>query len=233
MGRWTLAVLLGCLVLLVTTPAIAAAATVSGKVTNAKSEGIAGVEVRYYSSEDEYGRFVTESNGEYGKNINATAGTFKVEFVPPAGSEYASQYYKEKLSYAAATPVTVEEGKTTSVSAVLARGASISGTVTSAAPPHSEIEHIEVTAYEKAAPNAAIERTETSQFGAYKLEGLLKGTYVIGFKLGFGSDLDYAPQFYPEKQRFLEAGELSLVEGEKDTRHRRETGAGQLRSRER
>jgi hypothetical protein len=217
MRRRMFSVLLGCVALLATIPAMAGAATVAGKVTNAKSEGIAGVEVRYYSSEDEYGRFVTESNGEYGKGINATAGTFKVEFVPPAGSEYASQYYKEKLSYAAATPVTVEESKTTSVSAVLARGASISGTVTSAAPPHSEIEHIEVTAYEKAAPNAAIERTETSQFGAYKLEGLLKGTYVIGFKLGFGSDLDYAPQFFPEKQRFLEAGEVSLVEGEKDT----------------
>jgi hypothetical protein len=217
MGRWTLVVLLGCLALLATIPAIAAAATVTGKVTNAKNEGIAGVEVRYYSSEDEYGRFVTESNGEYGKGINATAGVYKVEFVPPAGFEYTSQYYKEKLSYAAATPVTVEESKTIPVSAVLARGASISGTVTSAAPPHSEIEHIEVTAYEKAAPNAAIERTETSQFGAYKLEGLLKGTYVIGFKLGFGSDLDYAPQFFPEKQRFLEAGEVSLVESEKDT----------------
>jgi carboxypeptidase family protein len=217
MGRWTLLVLLGCLALLAMIPAVAAAATVAGKVTNAKNEGLEGVEVRYYSSDDEYGRFVTEKNGEYGKGINATAGVFKVEFVPPAGSEYTSQYYKEKLSYAAATPVTVEESKTTSVSAVLARGASISGTVTSAAPPHSEIEHIEVTAYEKAAPNAAIERTETSQFGAYKLEGLLKGTYVIGFKLGFGSDLDYAPQFFPEKQRFLEAGEVSLVEGEKDT----------------
>jgi hypothetical protein len=38
---------------------------------------------------------------------------------------------------------------------------------------------------------------------------------VIGFKLGFGSDLDYAPQFFPEKQRFLEAGEVSVTEGEK------------------
>ncbi|HTB49361.1 MAG TPA: carboxypeptidase regulatory-like domain-containing protein [Solirubrobacteraceae bacterium] len=217
MGRWTLVALLGCLALLATIPAVAAAATVAGKVTNAKGEGIAGVEVRYYSSEDEYGRFVTESNGEYGKDINATAGVFKVEFVPPAGSKYASQYYKEKLSYATATPVTVEENKATpSVSAILAEGASISGTVTSAAPPHSEIEHIEVTAYEKAAPNAVIERTETSQFGAYKLEGLLKGTYVIGFKVGFGSNLDYAPQFFPEKQRFLEAGEVSVSEGEKD-----------------
>ena len=215
LGRWVFAVLPGCLALLAAIPAIAAAATVSGKVTNAKNEGIAGVEVRYYSSADEYGRFVTESTGEYGKGINATAGVFKVEFVPPAGSEYTSQYYKEKLSYAAATPVTVEEGKTTSVSAVLARGASISGTVTSAAPPHSEIEHVEVTAYEKAAPNAVIEGTETSQFGAYELEGLLKGTYVIGFKVGFGSSLDYAPQFFPGMQRFLEAGEVSVTEGEK------------------
>jgi hypothetical protein len=216
MGCWTLLVLLGCLALLATIPAFAEAATVAGKVTNAKNEGLEGVEVRYYSSEEEYERFVTEKSGEYGKDINATAGVFKVEFVPPAGSEYTSQYYKEKLSFAAATPVTVEEGKTTSVSAVLTRGASISGTVTSAAPPHSEIEHIEVTAYEKAAPNAVIERTETSQFGAYKLEGLLKGTYVIGFKVAFGFNLDYAPQFFPEKQRFLEAGEVSVTEGEKD-----------------
>jgi hypothetical protein len=218
MGRRMLLVLVGCLALLGTIPAIAAAATVTGKVTNAKDEGIEGVEVRYYSSADEYGRFVTESNGEYGKGINATAGVFKVEFVPPAGSKYASQYYKEKLSYAAATPVTVEESKTTPpVSAILAEGASISGTVTSAAPPHSEIGHVEVTAYEKAAPNTAIERTETNQFGVYQLAGLLKGAYVIGFKVAFGSSLDYAPQFFPKKQRFLEAGEVSVIEGEKES----------------
>jgi hypothetical protein len=216
-GRRTLVVvLLGCLALLATIPAIAAAATVTGKVTNAKNEGIEGVEVRYYSSEDEYGRFVTEKNGEYGKDINAEAGVFKVEFVPPAGSEYTSQYYKEKLSFTAATPVTVEEGKTTPISAVLTRGASISGTVTSAALPHSEIGHIEVTAYEKAAPNAAIEHTETNQFGVYQLTGLLKGAYVIGFKVAFGSNLDYGPQFFPKKQRFLEAGEVSVTEGEKE-----------------
>jgi hypothetical protein len=217
MGRWTLVVLLGCLALLATIPAVAAAATVSGKVTNAKGEGIAGVEVRYYSSGDEYGRFVTESNGEYGKGINATAGVFRVEFVPPAGSEYTSQYYKEKLSYAAATPVTVEENKTTPpVSAVLEVGASISGAVTSAAPPHSGIEHVEVTAYEEAAPNTAIAHAETNQFGIYGLTSLPKGSYVIGFRVGFGSSLDYAPQFFPEKQRFLEAGEVSASEGEKE-----------------
>jgi Carboxypeptidase regulatory-like domain len=215
-GHWTLAVLLACLALLATIPAIAAAATVAGKVTNAKGEGIGNVEVRYYSSEDEYEKFVTESNGEYGKDINAEAGVFKVEFVPPAGSGYVSQYYKEKLSFAAATPVTVEEGKTTSISAVLAKGASISGTVTSAALPHSEIGHIEVTAYEKAAPNAVIGHTETNKFGVYALAGLFKGAYVIGFKVGPESGLDYAPQFFPEKQRFLEAGEVSVTEGKEE-----------------
>src|SRR5580704_665641 len=216
-NRWALAVLLGCLALLATVPALAAADTVTGKVTNAKNEGIEGVEVRYYSSEGEYGRYVTEKNGEYGKDINAEAGEFKVEFVPPSGSKYASQYYKEKLSYAAATPVTVEAGKTTSVSAVLAEGASISGTVTSAAPPHSEIGHVEVTAYEKAAPNAVVAHTETNQFGIYELTNLSKGSYVIGFKSGAASGLDYAPQFFPEKARFLEAGEVYAGEGDRES----------------
>jgi Carboxypeptidase regulatory-like domain len=215
-GHWMLAALLGCLAVLATIPAIAAAATATGKVTNAKGEGIGNVEVRYYSSEGEYGKFVTESNGEYGKDINAEVGVFKVEFVPPAGSEYTSQYYKEKFSFSAATPVTVEEGKTTLISAVLAKGASISGTVTSAALPHSEIGHIEVTAYEKAAPNAVIGNTETNKFGVYALTGLFKGAYVIGFKVGPESGLDYAPQFFPEKQRFLEAGEVSVTEGKEE-----------------
>ena len=213
MGRWTLLVLLGCLALLATIPAFAAAATVAGKVTNAKNEGLAGVEVRYYSSEGEYERFVTENNGEYGKDINAEAGEFKVEFVPPSGSKYASQYYKEKLSYAAATPVTVEAGKTTQISVVLAEHASISGTVTSAAPPHSEIPHIEVTAYEKSAPNTAVAHTETSRSGEYDLTDLSEGAYVIGFKVAFGSNLDYAPQFYPEKARFIEAKEVFVHAG--------------------
>jgi hypothetical protein len=198
-------------------PAVAAAATVAGKVTNAKNEGLEGVEVRYYSSEGEYGRFITEKNGEYGKDINAEAGEFKVEFVPPSGSKYASQYYKEKLSYDAATPVTVEAGKTTPISAVLAEGSSISGTVTSVAPPHSEIGHIEVTAYEKAAPNAVVAHVETNQFGVYELTSLSKGAYVIGFKSQYTSGLNYAPQFYPEKARFLEANEVYVGEGNKES----------------
>ncbi len=202
-GRWALAALLGCLALLATIPAIAAAATVTGKVTNAKNEGIAGVEVRYYSSENEYERFVTESNGEYGKDINATAGVFKVEFVPPASSTYASQYYKEKLSYATATPVTVEENKTTSpVSAILAAGASISGTVTDAAT-SQPLSGITVIAVAPGGSETLEARTSTDANRNYTLAGFGSGSVDVVFQqLTEGKvkpgEVRYIPQFYKE-----------------------------------
>jgi len=127
-GRCLLAVALGCLALLVSAPVAAATGygSVSGKVTGAVSKtGLEGVEVRLYSSEDTYYPATTTSTGTYSAAVEA--GEYKVEFIG-GGAGYATQYYKDKLSYAAATALDVSaEANVKEVNASLYKSGSISG----------------------------------------------------------------------------------------------------------
>ena len=151
-----LAGLLGCLVLLVAAPVATAAGNgeVSGKVTSAASHaGIEKVEVRFYKTENSWNREFTTAGGDYAATLEA--GEYTVEFVPTSGSLYASQYYKEKLSYVAAQKITVEEGEKLSIDAQLAESDTISGRVISNAS-GMELDDIEATAYEAKAPNHAV-----------------------------------------------------------------------------
>jgi hypothetical protein len=211
-GQGALAVLVGCLALLATAPVAAATGygTVVGKVTGAISKaGIEGIEVRIYKSENEWYRATTTSTGVYSA-AGIETGEYKVEF-NGGTTKYATQYYKEKLSYAAANAINVEEGKETKeVNAALSEAGTISGEVTSASS-KLELGDIEVTAYERESPNTAIESVQTNSFGRYELTGLSKGGYVVGFKSG-ASGLDYAPQFYREVPRFSEASEVYVDE---------------------
>jgi hypothetical protein len=212
--RWVLAGLLGCLALLVAAPvALAGTGTVSGKVTSGAfpHPGIEKVEVRFYKTEGSWNREFTGAGGDY--SVGLEPGEYTVEFVPESSSGYASQYYPEKLSYATAAKITVEEGKNLTISAELSEGNTITGAVTSYAS-GSELAGIEVTAYEAQAPNNAIQSVETNKFGKYKLSGISKGEYVLGFKPGLESGLNYAPQFYNESAKFGEATTINLTEGE-------------------
>lgn len=211
-GRCALTVSLACLAVLLVAPAAGATGygAVSGKVTGAASKaGIEGIEVRIYKGEDEWYPATTASSGSYAA-AGLEPGEYKVKFIGTA--KYATQYYKEKLTYAAATAINVEAGKELKeINAALSENASISGEVTSASS-KLELGNIEVTAYEKNAPNAVVESVDTNQFGKYELKGLSKGAYVVGFKAALGSGLDYAPQFFPEKARFSEAPEVLVNE---------------------
>jgi hypothetical protein len=215
--RFRRVALLASAALFLTAPtAFAGNGEVSGKVTSASSHaGIEHVEVLYYKvgSEDHefYKLETTNSSGDYSGVL--AAGYYTVEFVPPSGSVYAVQYYKDKLSSAAADRVVVEENKKTVASAELSRSNSIAGTVTSAAS-DGELDGIEVTAYEAKAPNAAVKTADTDAFGKYELQGLPRGEYVLGFRPALGSGLNYAPQYYRESARFGEATTISLGEEE-------------------
>jgi hypothetical protein len=215
--RFARAALLAGVALLLTAPAaLAGTGEVSGKVTSASSHaGIEHVEVLYYKAGSEDHEFykleTTGSSGDYSAAL--AAGEYTVEFVPPSGSGYAVQYYKGKLSSAAADSISVGEGEKVLASAELSRSNSISGTVTSAAS-DGELDGIEVTAYEAHAPNAAVKSANTDAFGKYELQGLPRGEFVLGFRPALGSGLDYAPQFYRESTRFGEATTISLSEAE-------------------
>jgi hypothetical protein len=211
-GHWAPALLLGCLVLLLTAPIAQATTTeVRGKVTSAAShEPINEVEVRYYTSENAFGRFVTNAKGEYGENINASSGEFKVEFVPPAGSKYAFQYYNEKTSYQTATPVTVEANKlNATIHAALSEGGSISGTITDAGT-HQPVAGIGAEAFVSGNGNAPVSMGYSNSNGAYTLSGIPTGSVDVAFFSGYqpGGVL-YNPQFYDD-QPFEGFSELFL-----------------------
>ena len=223
MGAWRefgrrfgrVALLAGAALLLAAPAALAGNGEVSGKVTSASSHAdIEHVEVLYYkvgSEDHEFYKLETGSGGDYSTAL--ATGEYTIEFVPPSGSGYAVQYYKEKLSSSAADRITVAEGAKTVVSAELSRSNSISGTVTSAAS-DSELSGIEVTAYEAKAPNAAVKTADTDAFGKYELQGLPRGEFVLGFRPDLESGLNYAPQFYSESARFGEAVTIPLGEAE-------------------
>jgi hypothetical protein len=101
--------------------------------------------------------------------------------------------------------------------AALAGTASISGKVVSDVAGSGfnlEVPGIEVTAYQAEAPNSAVAKAETSESGEYKITGLAAGKYIVGFKRTILHALDFAPQFYHEKEHFGEAEPLTLSEGE-------------------
>jgi hypothetical protein len=94
--RSVLAGLLGCVVLLVTSPVAAATGNgeVSGKVTSAASHtGIEKVEVRFYKTENSWNREFTGAGGDY--TVELEAGEYTVELVPESSSGYASRRTRE------------------------------------------------------------------------------------------------------------------------------------------
>jgi hypothetical protein len=210
-GRWVLALLLGCLVLFLTAPIAQATTTeVRGKVTSAASgEPISEVEVRYYTSENAFARFVTNAKGEYGENINMSSGEFKVEFVPPAGSKYAFQYYKEKTSYQTATPVTVEANKlNTTIHAALSEGGAISGVVTDAMT-HQPVAGIGIEAFSNG-DDAPVSMGYSNAGGAYTLSGIPSGSVDVAFFSRYQpEEVLYSPQVYDD-QPFEGYSELFL-----------------------
>jgi hypothetical protein len=210
-GRWALALLLGCLALFLTAPIAQATTTeVRGKVISAASgEPINEVEVRYYTSENAFGRFVTNAKGEYGEDINASSGEFKVEFVPPAGSKYAFQYYKEKTSYQTATPVTVEANKlNAAIHAALSEGGAISGVVTDAVT-HQPVAGIAIEAFSNG-DDAPVSMGYSNSNGAYTLSGIPSGSVDIAFFSNYQpGEVLYSPQVYDD-QPFEGFSELFL-----------------------
>ncbi|HEY1688300.1 MAG TPA: carboxypeptidase-like regulatory domain-containing protein [Solirubrobacteraceae bacterium] len=111
-------------------------------------------------------------------------------------------------------------------SALAAGTSSISGKVTSLAT-GAELAHIRVTAYEAEGTNAKVISTETGEFGAYKLEQLPAGKYVVGFQPDYENPSDYGLQFYPEKARFAEAEKVTIAkEGEEKPNINAKLGPG-------
>lgn len=208
-ARSVLALLVGCLALLVLAPVAAAATsgTITGKVTH-KSSPVENVDVEVFNATTEtfVGADPTNAAGEY--TVTLSAGSYKVGFFPASGSKLISQYYDKKYSLLTADAVSVAEGAATeNIDAELGEGGKITGTVTDV---HGNpLAGIEVFASGQSSTGG---EATTEANGKYTLAGLAQGSYTVSFFPHF--ELNFVPQYYNAAASFLEATPLSVKEEE-------------------
>jgi hypothetical protein len=200
--RLSLPTLLGVLVAisasLALAPAALASGTISGTVTDASSHvGIPDIEVCGLLNGETFERECTPtgSNGEYALTLQE--GEYIVEFAVPTSNEsanYLPQFYNNTTEFHAAAIVSVTSGSSQSaVDAAMQPGGKITGTVTELTGAKKAIPGIEVCA-----ENTAIipgERcADTNAGGTYTITSLVTGEYTVKFFTPNGSPLNFAPQ---------------------------------------
>ncbi len=191
---------------------------ISGRLTDAGTgNGIAGIEACASRGGASFCD-LTDSNGDYlvvGLQTNA----FTVYF-DPAATDYIFQLYKGFTdTNAEGTPVLVTAGAITeNINDKLTVGASISGHVTDAAT-GAGLDEIYVCVTGGTISEFFPECEFTDAEGAYKVPGLLPGTYNVGFSEEPASIFDdgYDTQFYDGKATIEEATPVVLSGGQART----------------
>ncbi len=186
---------------------------VNGKVTDSSGAGIFNVEVDVYptSGPNAWAPTIACTGFDGSYSVGELTGTYVVGFAPQGGpygtqcfgsrSPYDNQYYNDKSSLAAADPVSVTQGATTSgIDAVLA-ATEITGTVTDSST-HAGIQGVQVDLLAAPGPNGRIiESTCSGSGGSYSFWQLDPGTYYVYFYPSTpdndcGSGVNYLPQYY-------------------------------------
>jgi len=137
-------------------------------------------------------------------------GSYIVQFVDAAEAGFSLQWWNNATSRDAATVITVTAGQNrTGISAVLTKGASISGTVRGAGAPTVALEDATVTLFDDEANYVASGTTDAT--GAYSIAGLAAGTYALYFESPEGSG--YTPEWYENKLDFDTATPITIAAG--------------------
>ena len=187
---------------------------IGGTVTNSASQAIQGVTI--YAQNTATDNSYTATTGSAGTYLldGLPAGSYKVQFQPANGQNYVTQWYLDKSDYAAAVPVSVTSGHTTSnVNATLATGATISGIVTSAAT-HTPVAgvYVRVSNYtEDSIANVDTTDARTAPDGSYTFIGLPPGTYDVYFSPPYPSN--YLGESYNQQTNENKATPIALTAG--------------------
>jgi 5-hydroxyisourate hydrolase-like protein (transthyretin family) len=196
---------------------LATGATVSGKVTDAATgTPLTGIYVYAFQYGNGGPRYVstdyttTDSTGAWSISGLPT-GTYEIEFNPPYGSNYATQYYDDVTAQDPPTPVTLTAGSTTSnIDASLAQAGQISGTVTDGVTP-GPAAGVGVYAYDNSGDQFASTTTDSS--GHYTLSGLSpSASYRVEFYPPYGSPL--AAEFYSSGATLQTATPVAVTMGQ-------------------
>jgi hypothetical protein len=181
-GRSLLAVIVGCVsLLIIAPPALAQTGKIFGDVEEfASKKGLPGILVRAYGENGKVAGSATTVGvlGEYA--INGLAiGKYKVEF---SGGGFVPRFYKEAVSLSEATFVTIEkEGETKlNTNASMRKVGAISGRVTDAAT-NFPLANVSVTATNTTLVSFRSQSVVTNGNGEYTVPGLEASAYTLEF----------------------------------------------------
>ncbi len=188
--------------------------SISGRVTDAGSNGIANVDVNV---NDMNGNAVswtsTDSNGDY-TVPRIPSGDHKVQFWAGSAGNYISEWYNDQGSFEDANAVTVTAGSTTTgIDAQLAEGGSVSGRVTDSTGTVG-IENVDVQIYDMTQYH--LTGTSTDSDGYYTISGLSSGDYKIEFRTN-NTPGNYVGEWYNDKNSFQSANTVSVTVGQTTT----------------
>lgn len=184
-------------------------ASISGKVTMPAGIDASRAYVNVYKADSDLGTAQgssVASDGSYTVG-GLKAGSYKVQF-STYGTNALPQWYKNAASFASATALTVaSEQDVTGIDATLAKGASISGTVS--APTGVTLSKVTVTASfdnGRYASNAMVNAD-----GTYRLDGLTGGSYKLQFS---GSSSGALSQWYNNASSLETAQAIQAAAGQ-------------------
>jgi protocatechuate 3,4-dioxygenase beta subunit len=163
---------------------LAAAGEIAGTVTSDEtSVGLAYVDVSAYDAEtgDHAGWARTDADGKY-RILGLPQGEYLVQFDPTSFSGgdavgFVGEWNSDKPNKSRANPVAVAAGTATTVDAGLARGAVISGLVTT--PTGAPVPYAQVSVFDALTRSYARQQVQADNVGRYTVPGLPTGKYRV------------------------------------------------------
>ena len=188
------------------TPAQAAGATISGKVTKPSGNGLADSVVdlyREHSDGYELEKSVkTRSDGTY-SFTSLPKDRYVVGFAAES-KKYAAQYWSNAKEFEDAREISLGSSAVKGVNAKLAVGATVSGRVVSEGPSSHGVADSQVVAYRHVSGEWVFDKsTQTSSGGAFTVGGLTEGQFILEFNPpSEGPDADLALEYWHDKRAF-------------------------------